>query len=250
MWRLCENVSHDTTVWCGFTCVWCKCECMCKAPHNRIISSILCLMRCVTFISISIHAAVSHISTVSHVCIVGLMTAIQNNIIRFIAIKLELFNYDFLWGISLLPSWFCVCVCLRLSGIDSKQIQKHKPTMTIANTNEIQFSIFCPLSGVNQQFFLWRNRFVCRSSEMYAMWEMICLEMAFKRKFKCVRQCWMKRTDIVNLRSSWIRSFPLESDSTQTHARTVPQQSCRCFVIIFLHFIIFFSFMDSPFVCA
>lgn len=44
--------------------------------------------------------------------------------------------------------------------------------------------------------------------------------------------------NIVNLRSSWICSFLLKSDSTRTHK--VPQQSCRCFVIIFLHFIILF----------
>lgn len=162
---------------------------VCGPAYKRTISSILCLMRCETFISISIciHATIPYISTVSHVCIVGLMTAIQNNIIRFIAIKLELFNYDFPWGFYGYP---VECVCLHISEIDSKQIQKHKATMTIANTDEIQFNIFCPLSGVNQQIFFWRNGFVCRLSEMYkyAMWEMICLEMAFKQKFKCARQ--------------------------------------------------------------
>lgn len=78
-------------------------------------------MWCVTFISIYI--AISYISTVSHLCFVSLMTAIQNNIIRFIAIKLELFNYDFLWGFYCDPvEYMCVCVRLRLcwSGIDSK----------------------------------------------------------------------------------------------------------------------------------
>lgn len=153
MWRLCENVSHDTTVWYDFTCVWSRISVQfqafyvwCDVWHLYLYPSML-----------PFHT----LRTVSHVCIVGLMTAIQNNIIRFIAIKLELFNYDFLWGFYCYP---VECVCLRSSEIDSKQIQKHKATMTTENTNEIQFNIFCPLSGVNQQFF-WRNGFVCRSSE-------------------------------------------------------------------------------------
>lgn len=69
-------------------------------------------MWCVTFISIYI--AISYISTVSHLCFVSLMTAIQNNIIRFIAIKLEFYLITIFYGdfiATQLNIYVCVCVC-------------------------------------------------------------------------------------------------------------------------------------------
>lgn len=74
------------------------------APYSCTTLSVLCLMAmCDIYIP---YLAISYIRLycVSPLCIAGLMTAIQNNIIRFIAIKLELFNYILLVWILLLHS--------------------------------------------------------------------------------------------------------------------------------------------------